>query len=61
MGSFLVILYMVLGYWAAGQTIYANMIRIGSWDKLFLNRLVMGFILGWILIPIAFIKLSLAK
>ena len=56
MGAVIIIAYVVLGYWAAGQTVYANKIRIGTWNDLFLNRLFVGLILGWILIPVALIK-----
>ena len=37
------ILYIVLGYWSVGQTIYAN-------------RFILGFMFGWVLIPVAIIK-----
>ncbi|MBE7012647.1 MAG: hypothetical protein E7416_01010 [Ruminococcaceae bacterium] len=52
----LIIGYAVLGYWAAGQTIYANRIRIGAANDLFLTRLIVGCLLGIILIPVAIIK-----
>lgn len=55
------LIYMVLGYWAAGQTIYKNRILIGSWTAIFLEKLVTGFFLGFILIPIAIIKLFFSK
>lgn len=53
--------YIVLGYWAAGQTIYANKIRIGTLYNLLLTRIITGFLLGWILIPIAIIKKLIIK
>ncbi|MBQ7922375.1 MAG: hypothetical protein IJ325_07350 [Clostridia bacterium] len=56
MDTILLIAYVVLSYWAVGQTIYANKIRFGTWSDLFLTRLILGFILGWILIPVAVIK-----
>ena len=52
-----IILYVALGYWAAGKTVYANAIRIGTWGELFFRRLGVGVLLGWILIPIALIKI----
>lgn len=52
----LVIAYAVLSYWAAGQTIYANKIRIGTFNNLFLSRLIVGCLLGIVLIPIAIIR-----
>jgi len=50
------ILYFVLGYWSTGKTIYANKILIGTGNAIFMQKLVMGVILGWILIPVAIIK-----
>lgn len=50
------IIYGALGYWAAGKTIYANKIRIGTFKDLFLTRFVVGILLGYILIPVAIIK-----
>ena len=61
LGLILVIVYMIAGYWAMGKTIYANKIRIGTWKNLFLTRLCLGVILGFILIPIAIIKLLSGK
>lgn len=52
--TILVLVYMVAGYWATGKTIYANKILIGT--DIFMHRVTMGVILGWILIPIALIR-----
>ena len=57
----LVIAYAVLSYWAAGQTIYANKIRIGTFNNLFLSRLIVGCLLGIVLIPIAIIRKIINK
>lgn len=56
MSNILGILYVILGYWAMGVTVYANKIRIGSASDLFFSRFVFGMIFGWILIPIAILK-----
>lgn len=56
MAGVLLLAYCIAGYWACGVTIYANKIRIGTWNDLFLNRLIVGIILGWILTPVALIK-----
>lgn len=56
METIIIIAYAVLGYWAAGRTVYANKIRVGTWNDLFINRLIVGCLLGWILIPVALIK-----
>lgn len=55
----LILVYMVLGYWATGRTIYADKVLIGSGNAIFGRRLVMGFLFGWALIPWAIIKLFL--
>ncbi len=52
----LVIIYMVLGYWATGKTIYANSVLIGTWTGIFIRRFIMGTLLGWVLIPVALFK-----
>ena len=50
------ILYIVLGYWSVGQTVYANKIIIGPMGTLWIKRFILGFMFGWILIPVALIK-----
>lgn len=57
----LIFIYMILAYWAAGRTIYRNRILIGTGSAIFLEKLVTGFLLGWILIPIAVIGMILGK
>ena len=52
----LLIIYMALGYWATGKTLYANSVLIGSWMVIFMRRVIMGTLLGWVLIPIAIFK-----
>ena len=61
MGTIFLIIYVVAGYWAVGQTLYANKIRIGTWSNLFLTQLIWGILLGFVLIPIAIIKKILTK
>lgn len=61
MSMVFVFLYIILGYWATGKTIYANSILIGSVGDIFVKRCVMGAILGWILIPVALIKTFLER
>lgn len=53
------IIYLILGYWATGKTIYRNKILIGTGQSIFLQRVTVGFCLGFILIPIAIIRLVL--
>ncbi len=53
----LLILYLVLGYWATGKTIYKNKILIEfEFGAIFCKRVLMGAIFGWILIPIALLR-----
>ena len=61
MGTIVILGYIILGYWAAGVTIYANKIRIGRWDTLLFNRIAVGLMLGWVIIPIAVIKCLLMR
>lgn len=56
MENILILIYLILGYWACGKTIFANKIRIGTWSSLFMQRFIAGMFLGWILIPIAIIR-----
>ena len=51
------IIYAVLGYWATGQTIYVGKVVVHDFGLLFLQRLIVGTLFGWILIPVAVIKL----
>ena len=55
--TIVILIYMALGYWATGRTIYADKILIGDGNAIFGRRLVMGFLFGWALIPWAIIKL----
>lgn len=53
-----IIIYLVLGYWAVSETIYKNRILVSNkFGGIFLEKLTTAFILGWIFIPILFIKL----
>ncbi len=50
------LLYAALGYWAAGKTVYADKVLIGTSSAIVSRKLGTGIALGWILIPIAIIK-----
>ena len=55
------IIYLILGYWAVGQTVFKNKIMISSQiGGIFLQKLAVAFILGWILIPVGIIKLIIS-
>lgn len=56
METLFVIIYAILSYWAIGQTLYANYIRVGTLSNLFIIRLILGCLLGFVLIPIAVIN-----
>lgn len=56
MGTIFFVVYWVAGYWAVGQTIYANKIVIYSGNTLFIKKAGIGLFFGWILIPVAIIK-----
>lgn len=50
-----VLVYAALAYWAMGETIYRNKVRIGTVSALFLQRLILGALFGFVLIPVAII------
>ena len=52
----LALIYIAAGYWAAGRTIYADKIMIGTMQSIFTRKLVTGFLFGWALIPWALIR-----
>ena len=46
-------IYVILGYWATGKTLFYNKIVCRAPGVLFGERLGLGILLGWILIPVA--------
>ncbi|SBV99155.1 conserved hypothetical protein [uncultured Eubacteriales bacterium] len=50
-------IYAWAGYWAAGQVLYKNKIVFRKFGVLFFEKLILGIFLGWILIPIALIRI----
>lgn len=57
----LAIIYIILGYWATGKTVYANKIIIHTFGQLFMQRVILGTFFGWILIPVAIVKMFLER
>ena len=57
----LFVLYMVLGYWAAGKVVYRNYIMFGSMSSIIAKKLAVGVLFGWILIPIAVLMLLFGR
>lgn len=55
------IIYLILGYWATGKTIYRNKVLVGSWQGIFIQRVAMGAVLGFILIPWAILAILFGK
>lgn len=53
----LFLIYVVLGYWATGRTIYANKVLIGSSNAIMAKKMGMGIAFGWALIPVAVFRL----
>lgn len=51
----LVIIYLILGYWAVPRTIYRNRIVMTTNFNWFCTRLAYGTFLGFILIPLAIV------
>ena len=57
----LLIIYILLSYWAAGVVIYENKIVVHKFGMYFISKLCYGLFLGVFLIPIAIIKKLLKK
>lgn len=58
----LLLIYAVVGYWAANKVIYEGKVVIYSDGmQFFMKKLVYAVFLGWILIPIAIIKCLLSR
>lgn len=55
------LLYLIAAYWAAGKTIFAGKVRVGSMSGLFIQQMTVGFLLGIILIHIAVLKVLIQK
>ncbi len=43
----MIFIYLILGYWAARKTIYANKIRIGTWMSLVMTRIMAWQLYSW--------------
>lgn len=61
MDELIVLLYIVLGYWSVGVTVYSGVTRVGTMYSLFMSRFILGLLLGWILIPIAILKVIVLR
>ena len=54
--EFVLLIYMVAGYWAVPRTIYKNKMVITSYFNWVMSRLIWGTLLGFVLIPWAIIN-----
>ncbi|MFI3210731.1 MAG: hypothetical protein R3Y64_06740 [Peptostreptococcaceae bacterium] len=60
MENILFFIYLIIGYWAVTDVVYANKIVIESqFGQLFMIKCFLALSFGWFFIPIAFIKASL--
>ena len=59
----LALIYIIAGYWSVGQTIYYNKVIIEfKFGTVFLRKLIIGCMFGFVLIPLAIIlKILRAK
>lgn len=57
----LIIVYVILAYWAAGVVIYENKVVVHKFGMFFIQKLCVGLFLGIFLIPIAIIKKIFSK
>lgn len=57
----LVVIYIILGYWATGRTIYANKVVIYSGSTFICRKLAIGTFFGWFLIPWALLKMIFGR
>ena len=57
----LIIAYLALGYWATGKVVYANKVVFYAGYTFFIRKVMWAFFLGWLLIPIAILKLLFGK
>lgn len=58
----LAIIYLVLSYWAVGKVIYADkVVFYSSWTAFFAKKMAIGLLIGWILIPIAILKIIFGR
>lgn len=57
----LLLIYVAAGYWAANRTLYANKILFGSWNAIVFQKICAALFLGWLLIPIALIRVIFGR
>lgn len=57
----MIIIYWLVAYWAAGRTLYKNRILIGTFNAVVVEKMIMSFLLGWILIPVAIIQMIFGR
>ncbi len=55
------IIYTALGYWAYGYVNRNKFYIYSETGGLFMHKLIMGILLGWIMIPIALLKMIFTR
>lgn len=55
------VIYLILGYWAVGRTLYRNKVVFGSYITIITQKFVLGCLFGWALIPIALLMMLFGK
>ena len=53
--------YLYAGYWAVNKVLFANRVLFGPLKDIFYTKLFLALVFGWILIPIALIKVLVLK
>ena len=61
MRELLFLVYIIAGWWAANRTFYANKTLFGIIYAIWTQKFIVAMFLGWILIPIAIIKIMSQK
>lgn len=57
----MILIYLIAGYWAAGVVFFENKVVIHSFGQLFLRKVILGFLLGIVIIPMAIFKRIFSK
>ncbi len=62
METFVLLVYLILGYMAANKVWYSKRVYLVSDSgKFFVQKVIVALFLGWLLIPIALLQLLLGK
>ena len=56
MGAIVILVYVFIAYWAAKKTVYRSRVMIGDINRIRIQVMTVGLILGPILIPVAILR-----